>query len=119
MILSFKNKATEDIFNGISSKRARRICPPSYWEIAARKLEQLDSVTSLEELKIPPGNMLEQLAGNRKGQHSIRINKQYRICFIWRDSSPEQVEITDYTKRRDHDQNTHKQDTNTSGKDAP
>jgi proteic killer suppression protein len=66
------------------------------WKIAARKLDQLDSVASLEELRIPPGNRLETLKGNRKGQFSIRINEQYRICFGWTDSEPIEVEIVDY-----------------------
>jgi len=96
MIVSFKDKATEDIFNGISSKSARKACPQTIWRVAARKLDQLDSVESLDELKIPPGNRLEPLTGNRKGQHSIRINDQYRICFLWSESGPNEVEITDY-----------------------
>jgi proteic killer suppression protein len=87
---------TEDIFNGKSTKAARRTCPPSLWKIAARKLDQLDSVGSLDELRIPPGNRLEALEGNRKGQHSIRINDQYRICFVWMDTGPDEVEIIDY-----------------------
>ena len=61
-----------------------------------RKLDQLDSVVRLDELKIPPGNRLESLTGNRKGQHSIRINEQYRICFLWGESGPFEVEIVDY-----------------------
>ncbi len=75
---------------------ARKACPQTIWHIATRKLDQLDSVTSLDELKIPPGNRLERLTGNRIGQHSIRINGQFRICFEWGESGPEQVEITDY-----------------------
>jgi len=96
MIVSFKDKATEDIFNGESSRVPRKACPQAIWKIAARKLEQLDSVESLDELKIPPGNRLELLSGNRKGQHSIRINEQFRICFQWLESGPDKVEITDY-----------------------
>lgn len=96
MIVSFKDKATEDIFNGKASKNARKACPQSIWPSASRKLDQLDSVASLNELKIPPGNRLEPLSGNRKGQHSIRINGQFRICFVWTDSGPNNVEITDY-----------------------
>ena len=96
MIRSFKNQGTEDIFNGVNSKFARRICPQSIWRIAARKLDQLDSVESVAELRLPPGNQLEALHGDRSGQHSIRINNQYRICFIWQDSQPDQVEIVDY-----------------------
>lgn len=96
MIKSFHNKGTEDIFNGENSKDARKLCPRSIWNIATRKLDQLDSVQSLEELRIPPGNMLEALKGNRKDQYSIRINEQYRICFKWSEEGPSAVEITDY-----------------------
>ena len=96
MIRTFKNKATEDRFNGKASKSAMRICPKSLWNIAVRKLDQLDSVLSLAELRVPPGNRLEVLSKNRKGQHSIRINDQYRICFKWTETGPIDVEITDY-----------------------
>jgi proteic killer suppression protein len=96
MIQSFKNSGTEDIFNGENTKDARQTCPMSLWRIAARKLDQIDSVTALTELKIPPGNKLEALAGDRKGQYSIRINDQYRICFLWTESGPDLVEIVDY-----------------------
>jgi len=96
MIVSFKDKATEDIFNGVSSKEARKSCPRTLWKVATRKLDQVDSVASLDELRVPPGNRLEALSRDRKRQHSIRINDQYRICFIWSDAGPQQVEITDY-----------------------
>ena len=96
MIQSFKNKTTEDIFNGLSSKIARKICPKNLWKIAARKLDQVDSVLSLDELRIPPGNRLEALTRNRLGQYSVRINDQYRICFKWSETGPIEVEITDY-----------------------
>ncbi|MGS2722939.1 type II toxin-antitoxin system RelE/ParE family toxin [Porticoccus sp. GXU_MW_L64] len=96
MIVSFKDKGSEDVFSGIASRRARKTCPQAIWKIAGRKLDQLDSVTRLEELKIPPGNNLESLSGNRAGQYSIRINQQYRICFVWTDTGPDRVEITDY-----------------------
>ena len=96
MIRSFKNTGTEDIFNGKNTKAVRRTCPQDLWRAATRKLDQLDSVVSLQELRVPPGNHLEALAGDRKGQHSIRINDQYRICFEWADTEPDQVEITDY-----------------------
>ena len=96
MIRSFKNTGTEDIFNGKNTKAARRTYPQDLWRAATRKLDQLDSVVSLQELRVPPGNHLEALAGDRKGQHSIRINDQYRICFEWADTEPDQVEITDY-----------------------
>jgi proteic killer suppression protein len=96
MIVSFKNPGTEDIFNGNNTNAARKLCPQLLWKVAARKLDQLDSIKILEELRIPPGNRLESLGGNRKGQFSIRINEQYRICFIWINSAPEGVEIVDY-----------------------
>lgn len=96
MIVSFKNQATEDIFNGKSSKIARKLCPQSLWKVARRKLDQLDSVLNIDELKVPPGNRLESLSGNRKGEFSIRINEQYRVCFKWSESGPFDVEITDY-----------------------
>ncbi|NOZ11254.1 MAG: plasmid maintenance system killer protein [Gammaproteobacteria bacterium] len=96
MIVSFKNQATEDIFNGKNTKIARKLCPQSLWRVTTRKLDQLDSVVTIEELKVPPGNRLERLSGNRKGELSIRINQQYRICFKWSESGPSDVEITDY-----------------------
>ena len=96
MICSFKNAGTEDVFNGVNSREARKICPPSIWRVAARKLEQLDSVVLFEELRVPPGNRLESLRGDRSGQVSIRINNQYRICFIWTEAGPDAVEIVDY-----------------------
>jgi proteic killer suppression protein len=96
MIRNFKDRATEDIFNGIATKAARRACPKDLWILAVRKLDQLDSVSSMDELRVPPGNRLEALSGNRKGQFSIRINDQYRICFKWTETGPVDVEITDY-----------------------
>ena len=96
MIQSFKDTGTEDVFNGLNTKDARKTCPVLLWKVAARKLDQLDSITRLEELRIPPGNQLEALSGDRVGQLSIRINERYRVCFIWSDVGPEQVEIVDY-----------------------
>ena len=96
MIVSFKNQATEDIFNGVNSKIARKICPQTIWRTASRKLDQLDSVEFLEELKIPPDNRLESLSGDRDSEFSIRINEQYRICFVWGELGPSEVEIIDY-----------------------
>ena len=96
MIRSFKNKATEDIFNGVNSKHARNVCPQSLWRVAFRKLDQLDSAEVLDDLRIPPGNRLETLKGDREGQHSIRINDQYRVCFVWTETGPGEVEIVDY-----------------------
>ena len=96
MIQSFKNAGTEDIFNGENTKDARKSCPMSLWKAASRKLDQLDSVAMLAELNIPYGNQLEDIKGDRKGQYSIRINQQYRICFKWTPLGPDEVEIVDY-----------------------
>jgi len=96
MIRSFADQATEDIFNGKNSRAARRALPQQLVRVALRKLEQLDSVERLEDLRIPPGNRLEALKGDREGQHSIRINEQYRVCFEWSDAGPEAVEVVDY-----------------------
>lgn len=96
MIQSFRDPGTEDIFNGVNSRNARACCPQSLWRIAARRLEQLDSVVALDELRVPPGNRLEALKADRAGQYSIRVNSQYRICFFWTVTGPEAVEIVDY-----------------------
>ena len=96
MIQSFANEGTEDIFNGRNSKAARRTCPRELWGMAARRLDHLDSVEELDHLRIPPGNRLEPLTGDRKGQYSIRINERYRICFRWSKLGPLDVEIVDY-----------------------
>jgi len=96
MIQSFRTVGTEDIFNGKNTPASRRVCPQSLWRVAARKLEQLDSVVALDELRVPPGNRLETLTGDRTSQYSIRINEQYRICFIWTELGPDAVEIVDY-----------------------
>lgn len=96
MIRSFKDRGAEDVFNGLNTREARRCCPKSLWAVAARKLDQLDSVVDYEELRVPPGNRLERLSGDRSGQSSIRINEQYRLCFAWTDDGPADVEIVDY-----------------------
>ncbi len=97
MILSFKNKATENIFDGKTTKNTRNICPQNLLKIARRKLDQIDSIIELDELRIPPGNRFEMmLGGDRKNEYSIRINDQYRICFVWHGAGAELVEITDY-----------------------
>lgn len=96
MIRSFKDAGTEDIYNGQNTKAARRTCPQNIWKVARRKLDQLNFADALTDLRVPPGNRLESLAGDREEQHSIRINDQYRICFVWTDAGPEQVEIVDY-----------------------
>ena len=96
MIVAFRGQGTRDIFNGVNSRTARKTCPEPLWKIAARKLDLLDSATTLDELRVPPGNRLEALSGDRKGNHSIRINEQYRICFQWTEKGPDRVEIVDY-----------------------
>lgn len=96
MIRSFANSATEDLFNGVSSRRARSACPQELWPVVRRKLTQLNRVRELRELAVPPGNRLEALAGTRKRQHSIRINQQYRVCFRWEAGYADEVEVTDY-----------------------
>ena len=98
MIRTFADSGTEDVFNGTNSAAARRACPRSLWNVVYRKLDSLDSATEVNDLRIPPGNRLEALRGDRSGQHSIRINDQYRICFTWTNAGPEDVEIVDYHK---------------------
>ena len=96
VIRSFADAATADLFNGVDSRRARQACPSSLWTVVARKLTQLNRVREQRELAVPPGNRLEALKGARRGQHSIRINDQYRICFRWEDGYADDVEVTDY-----------------------
>lgn len=96
MIRSFKDTGREDIFNGHNTAAARKTCPHTLWRVAVRKLDQLDSATKLDDVRIPPGNRLEALTGDRVGQYSIRINNQYRICFVWNNANVELVEIVDY-----------------------
>lgn len=96
MIVSFRDKGMEDVFHGRRSRAAAKACPSVLWRVARRKLDQLDSVTRLDDLRIPPGNRLEALARDRQGQHSIRMNDQYRICFVWTAGGPADVEIVDY-----------------------
>ena len=91
MIKSFKDKDTERLANGW---RVRRFV--SFEKVARRKLRQLEISNCLDDLRVPPGNRLEELKGDRKGQHSIRINDQYRVCFVWTDAGAEDVEIVDY-----------------------
>lgn len=96
MILSFANNGTEDVFNGVESRRARRTCPVELFAVARRKLDQLNAARVIDDLRAPPANRLEALRGDRRGQHSIRINDQYRICFVWSAAGPSSVEIVDY-----------------------
>jgi proteic killer suppression protein len=96
MIRSFADGATEDLFNGLSTRRTRQACPRELWPVVWRKLTQLNRVQGLRELSVPPGNRLQRLRGNRAGQYSIRINDQYRICFRWEEGYADDVEVTDY-----------------------
>ena len=96
MICSFRTRGTHDIFDGDDTTSTRRACPADLWRVARRKLDQINRVRDLLELAVPPGNRLERLRGNRTGQHSIRINEQYRICFRWEAGDAYEVEITDY-----------------------
>lgn len=96
MIVNFKNKGTEDVFNNEDTKAARRACPGEIWGVAQRKLAMLQAALTLKDLSVPPSNELEKLTRDRKGQHSIRINRKYRVCFVWTDNGSEDVEITDY-----------------------
>jgi proteic killer suppression protein len=91
MIQSFKCKDTLALFEGKSPRRFKAFLP-----VAVRKLSQLDAAQTLDFMKAPPGNHLEALKGDRKGQHSVRINVQWRICFVWTDTGPIDVEIVDY-----------------------
>lgn len=95
MIKSFSDRETERLFRGEQSRRF----PADIQRIALRKLLQINAATTLDFLRVPPGNRLEALKGDRAGQHSIRINDQWRICFRWRAGDAHDVEIVDYHKR--------------------
>jgi proteic killer suppression protein len=92
MLKSFANKETEKVFNREFSRKL----PPDIQRPARRKLEILNAAGTLQDLRVPPSNRLEKLSGNRQGQHSIRINEQWRICFVWKGSDAYAVEIVDY-----------------------
>ena len=92
MIQNFADPETELIWSG---RRSRKL-PSDIQSVALRKLRMLNQARVLQDMRVPPGNRLEALKGSRKGQHSIRINNQWRICFEWRDGGPSNVEIVDY-----------------------
>jgi proteic killer suppression protein len=92
VIRSFRNKMTEAVFDGECPKGF----PSDLVKTARRKLRYLSAAGNLSDLRSPPGNRLEMLAGDRKGQHSIRINDQFRVCFVWTAEGPAEVEIVDY-----------------------
>jgi proteic killer suppression protein len=94
VIKSFKEDETEKVFNRFHSRRL----PSDIQQVALRKLRMLNNAISLTDLRIPPANRLEKLRGDRQGQHSIRINERWRICFEWRDEDAHDVEIVDYHK---------------------
>lgn len=96
MIKSFHNQGTEDVFDVVDSKAARKVCPLSIWKVTLRKLDIINQATDISDLKVPPSNRLEKLKGDREGQYSIRINDQYRICFRWDGQDANDVEIVDY-----------------------
>jgi proteic killer suppression protein len=96
VIRSFRDRGTEDLFDGADTPAARRVCPRNLWPVARRKLDQINRVRNVLELAVPPGNRLERLRGNRAGQQSIRVNDQYRICFRWEAGNAYEVEVTDY-----------------------
>lgn len=95
MIRTIADDATRDIWNGVNTKMARRI-PKDLWPTVRRKLDQIDSVTTLEALKVPPGNRLHALSGDRSGWHAIRVNDQYRIVFRFEGTDALDVRCTDY-----------------------
>jgi proteic killer suppression protein len=92
----FKDRGTADVANGVNSKEARKVCPSALQPAARRKLVVLLQAGTLNDLRIPPGNRLEPLLGDREGRHSIRINDRYRVCFRWTDDGPLEIEIVDY-----------------------
>lgn len=92
MIRSFRDDATEALFNG----RLPKGFPTEALKVARRKLAMIHAAARLEDLRVPPGNRLEALAGDRAGQYSIRVNNRWRICFVWSDTGAESVEFVDY-----------------------
>ena len=92
MIKNFRSGETEKIWNGVRSRHL----PQDIQQIARRKLRMLNNARSLNDLRVPPANRLEALKGSRRGQHSIRINDQWRICFVWMDGDAVNVEVVDY-----------------------
>lgn len=94
-VVRWKNKGTEDLFDGVNSREARQLLPRELTRVTQRKLSLVVAATTLDALRIPPNNRLEMLKGTRQGQCSIRINDQYRICFVWNESA-EEIEVIDY-----------------------
>ncbi len=96
MALTFFGRGTEDVYHGIDTKAARKVCPTELARLARSKLFLIDDAESVRDLKMPPGNRLKELKGVRRGQYSIRINDQFRICFRWTDTGARDAEIVDY-----------------------
>ncbi len=96
MIRGFANQGTEDGFDGVDSKSARKVCPTQLVKVARRKLDMLNAAETLNDLRSPPQNRLEALKHERRGQHAIRINDQFRVCFRWDKDGAHDVEIADY-----------------------
>jgi proteic killer suppression protein len=92
VIRSFRDRETEKLFR----RERNRAVPPDLHRVALRKLVQLDAAESLADLRVPPGNRLEALRADRVGQHSIRVNERWRVCFVWREGDAHDVEIVDY-----------------------
>ena len=92
MIRGFKDKETQNVFE----RRRSRKLPSDIQQVALRKLRMLNRAETLQDLRVPPANRLERLVGDREGQHSIRVNDQWRICFVWQDGDALDVEIVDY-----------------------
>jgi proteic killer suppression protein len=92
VIRSFRDRETEKLFR----RERNRAVPPELFRVALRKLAQLDAAESLADLRVPPGNRLEALRGDRAGQHSIRVNERWRVCFAWREGDAHEVEIVDF-----------------------
>jgi toxin HigB-1 len=92
VILSFGNRMTEQLW----SRRRSKALDPRIERVALRKLVMVDAAVTLDDVRIPPGNRLEALAGDRAGQHSVRVNQQWRVCFVWTSAGAEGVEIVEY-----------------------
>jgi proteic killer suppression protein len=95
MIQTFADDATRDVWNGVNSKAARRL-PRALWPVIRRKLDQLDAVTRLDDLRVPPGNRLHALSGDLAGHHAVRVNDQYRVIFRFEGHDVHDVRCTDY-----------------------
>jgi proteic killer suppression protein len=98
VIQSFADQATADLLAGRRTRANRQA--HAVWAVARRKLQALDAARELKDLAVPPGNRLEALAGRRAGQHSIRVNDQFRLCFVWSADGPAEVEFVDYHDER-------------------